>query len=183
MGSGGSSPGRSIGLEVVFECRRRLHGELPDGLDSGRESDWSWLPLGHLLSSRRRSEPALVLSGSAYVSAATLPWTDIGLTVQAGDDVTITASGTYGIAGSDPGKTPQSLGCAGDGGGRPVVVSSLMIWASIARIGDGTPFCIGTGVHIPFAAAGELFATFNDEPPFSDNWGGVTIHWQIRRHP
>jgi hypothetical protein len=117
------------------------------------------------------------------VSAATLPWTDTGVTLLAGDDVIVTANGTFGVAGSDPGKTPAALGCAGDGSGRPVQVPSLQIWAPIAKIGSAAPFCIGSGIHISAATSGKLYATFNDEPPFSDNWGGVTIQWQITRHP
>ena len=117
------------------------------------------------------------------MAAKTPPWTNTGVTVQAGDDVTITASGTFGVAGSDPGKTPASVGCAGGTPqGYAVPAPNLQIWAPVGRIGNTTAFCIGGSVHFVASTSGTLTVTFNDDN-VSDNWGGVTVTWQISHQP
>jgi hypothetical protein len=121
-----------------------------------------------------------VLSGSFYFSAATM-WANSGIAVQAGDALAFTASGTYGVAGSDPGKTPQMVGCAYQPTqGYSPVAPNIGLHAVVGRIGTGTAFCIGAGSQVTATASGTLYVTINDDV-FSDNWGGVTVHWQITR--
>ncbi len=52
------------------------------------------------------ARPAMADSSVTVSVPGTAPWTDTGLSVSSGDTVSITASGTIFIAGSDPGKTP-----------------------------------------------------------------------------
>jgi len=115
-------------------------------------------------------------SGSFYLSAAT-EWADAGVAVDAGDVLTLTSSGTYGVAGSDPGKTPQSVGCASQQNSA-AAAPSLSLWSVVGRVGAGEAFCIGPGSEITSTATGELYVTINDDT-YGDNWGGVTIDWQI----
>jgi hypothetical protein len=115
--------------------------------------------------------------GSLYLSAATM-WAMPGIAVNAGDTLTLTASGTFGVAGSDPGKTPAGVGCAVQTSPAGFAAPNLSLWSVVGRIGFGTPFCIGAGSQVTAAAFGQLFVTINDDV-FGDNWGGVTISWQI----
>jgi hypothetical protein len=66
---------------------------------------------------------------------ANQPWTDTGLDLSQGDQVTITASGIIKIAGSDPGKTPAGdQGCLQSETG---VAPGLTCNSLIGRIGEG----------------------------------------------
>ena len=113
--------------------------------------------------------------------ATTAPWTNAGVALEAGDVVSITASGTYGVAGSDPGKTPTSVGCAGGTPqGYSVPAPNLQIWAPVGRVGSTTAFCIGGSIQFVASASGTLYLAINDDA-FGDNWGGITINWQITR--
>ena len=125
----------------------------------------------------------IVTSGSQYMSATTPPWTNLGVAVQKGDKVTITTTGTFGVAGSDPGKTPSSVGCAGGTPkGYSVPAPNLQIWAPVGRIGNAAAFCIGASKSVVASAAGTLYVTFNDDV-FGDNWGGITVNWKVSHQP
>jgi len=97
--------------------------------------------------------------------------------VASGDHVSISASGTYGVAGSDPGKTPSGVGCSGSGlpGDKD---QSLQAWTPIGRVGSQTPFCVGGQVSFVATASGDLQVILNDDV-YGDNWGGFTVHWTI----
>ena len=119
------------------------------------------------------------VTGSYYLAATTAGWVDTGVAVLSGSAVLLTASGTYGVAGSDPGKTPASVGCSG--GGLPgMPAPDLQAWAPIGRIGAGTPFCIGAGSTFTAVTSGDLYIALNDDP-YGDNWGGITFQWEITR--
>jgi hypothetical protein len=125
----------------------------------------------------------VVTSGSFYLSATTPPWTTVSVTIQTGDQVTISSSGTYGVAGSDPGKTPAAIGCAGGTpSGYTVPAPNLQIWALVGRIGNSTAFCIGGSINFVATTSGTLYVTFNDDV-FTDNWGGATVNWQVSHQP
>jgi hypothetical protein len=128
-------------------------------------------------------QPPVVSSGSFYLSATAPPWTTVSVTVQTGDQVTISSSGTYGVAGSDPGKTPASVGCSGGTpSGYSVPAPDLQIWGLIGRIGNSGAFCIGDSVSFVATTSGTLYVTFNDDV-VTDNWGGVTVNWQVSHQP
>jgi serine/threonine-protein kinase len=120
-----------------------------------------------------------VTSGSFYFYAAT-PWANPGIAVQEGDLLTFTASGTFGVAGSDPGKTPAGMGCSTPPPPLSLVAPELTGSAVVGKVGSGAPFCIGAGCNVVATTSGELYVSINDDV-FGDNWGGVTINWQITR--
>jgi hypothetical protein len=100
------------------------------------------------------------------------PWTDTGLDLNQGDQVTITASGTIKIAGSDPGKTPAGVpGCIESEKG---LAPGLTCVALIGRIGDGAPFEVGTGISFLVDNPGRLYLGVNDSV-FEDNSGSWTV--------
>ncbi|MGH8055584.1 MAG: cadherin-like domain-containing protein [Stenotrophomonas sp.] len=93
----------------------------------------------------------------------------------------ITANGTIFIAGSDPGKTPAGApGCVATSDNSippgPFLAPGLTCWALIGRVGNGSPFDVGTGINFSASGAGQLFLGVNDNF-FGDNSGswGATI--------
>ena len=100
------------------------------------------------------------------------PWTDTGVSVLAGDSVSVTAGGIIHIAGSDPGKTPDGApGCiATDSPTDNWEAPGLTCWSMIGRIGDNQAFEIGSTNTFTAASSGELFLGVNDDY-FPDNSG------------
>jgi hypothetical protein len=116
------------------------------------------------------STPGLVLSG-------TQEWTNIKVTVPAGDELGISANGqitvssteTVGPAG-DPSCTP-----AQNYPGAAFPAPSLPCYSLIARIGNGPPFEVGTSTLITNAASGVLFLGIND-----DSFSGNSGSWNVK---
>jgi hypothetical protein len=116
---------------------------------------------------------------SAYADASTTvsvpgaqPWTDTGVSVQAGDSVSITADGIIRIAGSDPGKTPDGApGCiATDSPTDSWEAPGLTCWSMIGQIGSNAAFEVGSNDTFTATSSGELFLGVNDDY-FPDNSG------------
>jgi hypothetical protein len=115
------------------------------------------------------STPGLVLS-------ATQKWTNTKVTIPAGDEVGISADGqitvspaeTVGPAG-DPSCTP-----AQNYPGKNFPAPALPCYSLIARIGNGTPFEVGTSTLITNAASGVLYLGINDNS-FSGNSGSWNV--------
>jgi hypothetical protein len=115
------------------------------------------------------STPGLVLS-------ATQKWTNTKVTVPAGDEVGISADGqitvspteTVGPAG-DPSCTP-----AQNYPGKDFPAPALPCYSLIARIGNGTPFEVGTSTLITNATSGVLYLGINDNR-FSGNSGSWNV--------
>jgi hypothetical protein len=111
------------------------------------------------------------------------PWTDTGIDLNQGDQVTITASGTIKIEPSDPGKTPAGdPSCIGPTGRKIDPTSEtwltpgLTCWSLVGRIGDGAPFQIGTSLSFPVETGGRLYLGVNDENGrFGNNSGSWTV--------
>jgi hypothetical protein len=112
------------------------------------------------------------------------PWTDTGLDLNQGDQVTITASGTIKIAPEDPGKTPAGdPSCVGPTGRKIDPTSEtwltpgLTCWSLVGRIGeDGALFEVGTSLGFPVETAGRLYLGVNDETGrFGNNSGSWTV--------
>ena len=101
------------------------------------------------------------------------PWTDTGVDILASNVVTIAASGTIHIAGSDPGKTPAGAGTGSCVVSPSAIAPDLPCWSLIGRIDNGTPFEVGTGTTFIASAAGRLFLGVNDNF-FGDNSGAWT---------
>lgn len=127
---------------------------------------------------------AMAADSSVTISVpASQPWTDSGISVTAGDSVSITASGTIYIAGSDPGKTPAGApGCVATADNSippgPFLVPGLTCWSLIGRIGTSAAFEVGTGTTFTAASSGELYLGVDDNF-FGDNRGAWTAHITI----
>lgn len=104
------------------------------------------------------------------------PWTDTGINLAKDSTITISANGTIKIAGSDPGKTPDGdKGCKGD---KNNVAPDLTCVALIGRIGDGTPFEVGSSKTLSAPTAGRLYLGVNDSF-FDDNSGNWTADIKV----
>lgn len=115
------------------------------------------------------STPGLVLS-------ATQKWTNTKVTVAAGDDIGITADGQISVSptetvspAGDPSCTP-----AQQYPGKAFPAPDLPCYSLIARIGNGTPFEVGTRALITNASAGVLYLGIND-----NNVSGNSGTWNV----
>jgi hypothetical protein len=123
---------------------------------------------------------ALILS-SAFAARAqqqkTVPaeviWVDTGITVRAGQILSIVATGRW----SNGGGQPQYVGPDGFGGFR--MAGSLLSSASLASlIGniDSKVFFVGSNYSAPSAVSGKLYLSMNDLPnTFGDNKGSLRV--------
>jgi hypothetical protein len=119
------------------------------------------------------STPGIVLS-------ATQKWTNTKVTVAAGDDIGITADGQISVSPT------ETVGPAGDPSctpaqqypGKAFPAPDLPCWSLIARIGNGTPFEVGTRSLITNAAAGVLFLGINDNS-VSGNSGSWNVNIKL----
>ena len=105
-------------------------------------------------------------------------WYDTGISLYAGEVVTITASGSVyiGDVGSFAYETP-----AGDSDYTtsqfylPFVAPGLVPWSLVGKIGSGgTPFQLGTTAIFTASTSGELYLSINDNN-FGDNSGSWSI--------
>ncbi len=118
---------------------------------------------GTIAVSNQTCTPRTVLAApraQAGMNPVEAMWQDMGMTVQAGDDLRITAAGTW-RNGS------QALTAAGDGnqvvGGPSCPMSGAPLMALVARIGaTGTPFLVQDGQAIPVTTTGTLYLAPND---------------------
>jgi len=119
------------------------------------------------------STPSLVVAGSQE-------WTSTNVTVAAGDSLGITATGQVYIDPQYP---------VGPGGDRSCIPSrdhpggafpglDLPCWSLIARIGNGTPFEVGTSTLVTAGASGTLYLGVNDDN-FADNSGSWTVNIKL----
>lgn len=125
--------------------------------------------------------------GCASTPALTVPgtqeWTDTGVTVAAGDRVGITASGQVYIDPSFPVGPDGDQACTPsvDHPGGPFPAVNLPCWSLVGRIGDGTPFEIGTSILV-VASAGRVYLGVNDDN-FTDNSGNWTARIKLGGMP
>ena len=111
------------------------------------------------------ARPAPVPTNYTVPVYAQYQWNNTGITLQSGTVVTVTASGTVYIAGSDPGKTPDGeAGCYGkDDPAYTYTAEDLTCYALIAKIGEsGKPFEIGSSETFRVRRAGTLYLSTND---------------------
>jgi hypothetical protein len=101
-------------------------------------------------------------------------WQDMGLTVQAGTVLRVTAAGTWNNGN-------QVLTAAGDLGqvaiGSNCPLSGAPLLALVARIGAaGTPFLVRSGEAIPVTTSGTLYLAPNDNwYTLWDNAGSLSV--------
>jgi eukaryotic-like serine/threonine-protein kinase len=113
-------------------------------------------------------------STAGFSVPATVQWTSTGVTVPAGDELGITASGTVTIGtgafgpGGDPECTPKATFPLG---------TDANCYSLIARIGNGAPFPVGTSV-LTTPGAGVLYLGIHDDS-FSGNAGSWTARIKL----
>ncbi len=115
--------------------------------------------------------------GQGIVVSARQPWTPTGITVRRGEPLSITAEGEIRISGnSDDVASPSGVRVQRFEPRSPM--PGVLAGALIGRIGNNTPFGIGTQGTFPAPEAGQLFLGINDSN-FSDNEGEFRV--QISR--
>jgi hypothetical protein len=105
--------------------------------------------------------------------SGTAAWTDSGVDLAAGQQLTITASGTvlHNVAGNDGCDPAGEPGTSGHGAN---IIGCPNHASLIAKIGDaGAPFLVGRALSVPASGAGRLFLGVNDND-LSNNGGSYS---------
>jgi hypothetical protein len=158
---------------------------------------FSWFRLATILLSlmlwQSAEEASAQISVYTLAVPGTAPWTDTGISITAGSQLAITASGTVGY-GFESGQVTDANG--GDISGAQffadAVLPNAIGHSLIGKIGGTTD--IGTGIPVPegtpgngpgfvgtsydevISTSGELFLGFNDEAgTFYDNSGSFSV--------
>jgi hypothetical protein len=127
----------------------------------------------HALTSAAATAGQAATPSGAIVVASNQAWTSTGMTVARGERVVFRATGDVMIA----------EGASSGVGGSPAATSARAQYplrgapagALIGRVGNGTPFIIGSSTNpIVMPAAGELFLGVNDDH-VADNSGSYTV--------
>jgi hypothetical protein len=115
-------------------------------------------------------------SGNAYVVQGNQPWTDTGIQVNAGDQVTFRVTGRVATMQGQPTVGPEGkTGQTSDKYPMP----SMQSGALIGRVGTGAPFSIGTQqTAIQMQSGGTLQLGINDDF-FGDNTGTFSVSIQV----
>jgi hypothetical protein len=115
-------------------------------------------------------------SGSAYVVQANQPWSDTGIQVNAGDQVTFHVSGQIATMQGQPAVGPE--GRTGETSDK-YPMPTMQAGALIGRVGTGAPFSIGTQqTPIQMQSGGTLQLGINDDF-FGDNTGRFSVTIQV----
>ena len=115
------------------------------------------------------------------IAPADVSWVHTGISVGAGQVLTIMASGQW----SNGGGQPRLVGPAGFQGFRMAgtLLPSANLASLIGKI-DSTIFFIGSNYSRASSVAGELFLSMNDLPnTFSDNKGGLRVSIDLTEAP
>jgi hypothetical protein len=117
----------------------------------------------------------------SYTIYAYRQWQSVGIRLERGDLVRLTASGQWQYS--------PLVGLHGpEGGGRPVTVNTYPLsgygafgGTLLGRIGEsGPPFVVGRGMSLEANAEGLLFLRINDDL-LGDNKGAVTVNITVER--
>jgi len=115
-------------------------------------------------------------SGNAYVVQGNQPWTDTGIQVNAGDQVTFRVTGRIGTMQGQPTVGPE--GKTGETSDK-YPMPSMQAGALIGRVGTGAPFSIGTQqTPIQMQSGVTLQLGINDDF-FGDNTGTFSVTIQV----
>jgi hypothetical protein len=117
---------------------------------------------------------------------AQYPWTDTKIHLSVGDDLLLKASGTINVSSGNPqfdntpaGQGPADPQCIGNSDtpwGDDWIAEGLPCWSLIGRIGNGTPFFVGSEYLSVVKQPGELYLGVNDQKgAFGDNSGSWTV--------
>ena len=113
--------------------------------------------------------------------AASVPWTDTGIDLKPGDQVTVAANGSIRVVSNgrmapvSPAGVMSNCSAAASMYGRPAgafPAPGLPCWSLLGRIGPAprTPFAVGMNRSFRAGIAGRLYLGINDDE-FSDNTG------------
>jgi hypothetical protein len=114
---------------------------------------------------------AVGTSGDLIPVSATERWTDTGLTVRAGDSISIEADGSIQLSG-DRNDTAEPAGSRRHAPG--ALVRNAPAGMLIARIGNGAPFAVGARRAARAPASGRLYLGVNDDY-LEDNGGQFNV--------
>lgn len=142
-----------------------------DGRITSRELD-AWDRRDGGFNNRDRGFDDVVgTSGDLIPVSATDRWTDTGLTVRAGDSISIEADGTIQMSG-DRNDTAEPAGSRRNAPG--ALVQNAPAGMLIARIGNGAPFAVGARRTVRVPATGRLYLGVNDDY-LGDNNGQFNV--------
>jgi hypothetical protein len=129
--------------------------------------------------------PSATAPASTYTRAVpgSQEWTDTGITVQAGQQLTITASGEIYAAATSASESPAGISGCTPAGTYPArsaqfPAPSLTCWSLIARIGGGAPFEVGSSAQLT-ATSGDLYLGINGDS-FAGNSGSWSAAITVR---
>lgn len=114
-----------------------------------------------------RLDDVVGTAGDIIPVSATERWTDTGLTVRAGDSISVEADGTIQMSG-DRNDTAAPAGGRRNAPG--ALVSNAPAGILIARIGNGAPFAVGARRTMRAPVSGRLYLGVNDDY-LEDNGG------------
>jgi hypothetical protein len=120
---------------------------------------------------------ALAVSAAAFAKDLAIPgqqmWTDTGVDVAAGTQLTISANGSIRFSSTDAGKTPDGdPACTAP---PSFLAPGLTCYSLVGRIGSGTPFEVASQDTLIAGNSGRLFLAPNDDS-FFDNSGSWQAH-------
>jgi hypothetical protein len=144
-----------------------------DGVLTRRELDGRTDNLDDLVFGDDRDQLGAVgTAGEVIIVSATERWVDTGLTVRAGDTVTLDADGAVQLSGNrDDTAGPDGTSRQAPG----ALVRSAPAGTLIARIGNSAPFAVGARRTITRApTSGRLFLSVNDDY-LADNSGDFRV--------
>jgi Protein kinase domain len=129
--------------------------------------------------------PNITAPASTYTRtvSGSQEWTDTGITAQAGQQVTITASGEIYVGATSASESPAGLAGCTPAATYPAQSAqfpapSLTCWSLIARIGDGAPFEVGSSTQLT-ATSGDLYLGINGDS-FAANSGSWSATITVR---
>ena len=122
------------------------------------------------------ASPGVGTAGSRIVVGGDRNWIDTGISVQAGEVVTLTADGTIRFA-----RDGGAVSAAGAGSGRTdgAPMPNAPVGGLIARFGNSAPVFVGENRTIRAPRAGRLYLGVNDNY-FEDNTGQFTVTVDVR---
>lgn len=133
-----------------------------------------------VMSKPTNTDAAVATTGQAIPAGATtitVPgnqnWTATGITVRKGEVLTFTSSGDVQLSADANDKASVDGSRSGRYAARAALPRTLA-GALIGRIGNGTPFGIGSQTTITAPAAGQLFLGVNDDS-YGDNTGSFQV--------
>jgi hypothetical protein len=111
--------------------------------------------------------------GTTITVPANTAWTPTGIVVRKGQPLSFTATGDIQLSADSNDVATASGAKSGRFAGRSALPKTLA-GALIGRIGNSTPFGIGTQNTFPAPASGQLFLGVNDDS-FADNQGSFQV--------